>query len=127
MIDWSQYPNFSERELACKCNCQRADMNIHFMRQLQALRTAYGDPMVITSGYRCRDHNDAIGGGPAHVLGRAVDVAIDRGAAHEFTKLALLHGFSGIGFKQHGENRFIHIDNLTDREAVPRPTIWSYF
>lgn len=125
MINWDTYPNFSEKELACKC-CGRADMSPDFMLTLQALRSAAAMPLAVTSGYRCVEHNTVVGGGPAHVLGRAVDIAISRGDAYHVLKLALLHGFTGIGIKQHGDLRFLHLDNLTDREAVPRPTIWSY-
>lgn len=129
MIQWDRYPNFSEKEMACKgLNCcgGKADMSPDFMLTLQALRSAAAMPLRVTSGYRCHEHNTAVGGGPAHVLGRAADIAVSRGDALRVVKLALLHGFSGLGIKQHGDNRFIHLDNLTDRECVPRPTIWSY-
>ena len=126
MIDWERYPNFSEKELACRCPCGQADMSPDFMMMLQSLRSAARMPLRVTSGYRCADHNTAVGGGPAHVLGRAADIAVSRGDAYTVLKLALLHGFTGVGIKQHGDSRFLHLDNLTDREAVPRPTIFSY-
>jgi len=51
VIDWADYPNFSEKEFACS-HTGEAKMLPEFMARLQRLRTAYGKPMVITSGYR---------------------------------------------------------------------------
>lgn len=44
---------------------------------LQPLRTAWGKPLVINSGYRCPELNRAVGGVPdsQHVKGEAADVA----------------------------------------------------
>ncbi len=46
---------------------------------LQPLRTAWGKPLVINSGYRCPALNSAVGGVPdsQHVKGEAADVACD--------------------------------------------------
>lgn len=46
---------------------------------LQPLRTAWGKPLVINSGYRCPELNAAVGGVATsqHVKGEAADVACD--------------------------------------------------
>ena len=46
---------------------------------LQPLRTAWGKPLAINSGYRCPDLNREVGGVPTsqHVKGEAADVACD--------------------------------------------------
>ena len=46
---------------------------------LQPLRTAWGKPLIINSGYRCPELNKAVGGVPTsqHVKGEAADVASD--------------------------------------------------
>lgn len=43
---------------------------------LQPLRTAYGKPLTITSGYRCEQLNTKVGGSKtsSHLLGYAADV-----------------------------------------------------
>lgn len=90
-------------------------MRPEFMEALQALRDEFGKPMNISSGYRTRDHNKKIGGSPnsQHVLGLAADILIsspyDR---YEFIKLAIKHGFTGIGISP----VFIHLDR---RSATP--------
>jgi hypothetical protein len=44
-------------------------------RFLDPLREAIGGPVIISSGYRCRDLNTAVGGSPTsyHLLGLAAD------------------------------------------------------
>ena len=46
---------------------------------LQPLRTAWGKPLVINSGYRCPELNKEVGGVPTsqHIKGEAADVACD--------------------------------------------------
>lgn len=46
---------------------------------LQPLRDAWGKPLKINSGYRCKELNAAVGGVPTsqHVKGEAADVACD--------------------------------------------------
>jgi uncharacterized protein YcbK (DUF882 family) len=124
-----KYPYFSQKELASPDTGDH-HMNADFMMKLIALREDYNAPMIVSSGYRTPEHNDSVsstGSNGPHTFGKAVDVVIDRGKAHKLLTLALDHGFTGIGIKQNGEGRFLHIDDLGNHEtAGPRPTIWSY-
>jgi hypothetical protein len=58
----------------------------------------------------------------------AVDVAVSGNLAYDLIRMAMLHGFTGIGVAQRGPHnkRFIHIDNIINSDTSPRPTIWSY-
>jgi len=120
--------HFKDKELACKC-CGKQQMRVGFMSQLEALRMTYDKPMIVTSGYRCPDHNSKVSStgkfGP-HTTGCAVDIAVHGRRAYELLGLAIRFGFTGIGLKQSGDNfgRFIHLDNLLI--DYPRPTIWTY-
>lgn len=52
--------------------------NIKFMaEQLQLIRNAYHQPMYITSGFRCEELNNAVGGSKTsyHKRGLAVDIS----------------------------------------------------
>ena len=95
------------------------------MRRLDALRHSFGEPMIVTSGYRCPAHNDNVSttglDGP-HTTGRAADIGISGAAALD---LVLLSNFGGLGINQKGphEKRFIHLDDL---DGPTRPRIWSY-
>lgn len=122
-LDWSRWPNFSAEELACQCGCGKADMDPAFMDRLQAIRTAYGKPMRITSGFRCEAHNAALGGGPEHPMGKAVDVGCENPDARELVGAAVAEGMPRIGVSQRGGRpRFIHIGGSHDLPTA----IWSY-
>jgi len=123
--DWSRYPNFGRDEFACS-HCGDEDMDSDFMDALQELRTKYGKPMTITSGYRCPAHPiEARKSKPgSHASGCAADIGVSRAAAVEILRLALNGPFTGFGVQQKGSGRFLHLDNLTTNRAGQ--TIWSY-
>jgi uncharacterized protein YcbK (DUF882 family) len=124
-----RWPNFAFTEMACSETGECA-IDEGFMDTLQNLRNELGRPMTITSGYRSPRHSieAAKTTGPgSHVRGRAVDVACAGVDAFEILTEALAVGFTGIGVKQRGEHRFLHLDDLALGEHIaPRPTIWSY-
>lgn len=99
-------------------------MQPEFMARLQHLRSVYGKPMVITSGYRDPSHPiEAAKQSPGeHSTGRAADVAVSGADAFRLVQLATNMGFTRIGVRQKGEGRFIHLGNSPD---FP-PGIWSY-
>ena len=117
---------FSKAELQCKCGCEAAPMDATFLIMLDELRAIFGKPLLVSSGYRCPAHNSRVSStgvtGP-HTSGQAIDLKVDRGAAHQLLKIAMDMNFSGIGINQKGNGRFIHLDTLT---TGLRPTVWSY-
>ena len=122
--------HFTDAELNCP-HCGDTRLSLEFLRELERLRTMFGKPMLVTSGYRCPEYNDTVSstgmGGP-HTVG-AVDVVIAGGRAFELVGMAINLGWRGIGVKQHGpwNNRFIHLDRLNSlTEVRPRPRVWSY-
>jgi uncharacterized protein YcbK (DUF882 family) len=123
MIDWSDYPNFTEAEMRCHCGCGQGDMDPTFMAALQRVRNAFGRPMSVTSGFRCKDYDKRIGGAGVHPTGQAADIAISGENVYHLLSAAIT--MRGIGLKQHGAHatRFIHLD-MTD--GPMRPRIWSY-
>lgn len=121
-MNWSDYPNFTKAEFDCKETGENR-MQPAFMVLLQRLRTRYGKPMIITSGYRSPRHSiEARKAQPgAHAQGIACDVAVSGEDALTIVAMALDLGFSGIGVSQKaGGPRFIHLD------TAPRRAIWSY-
>ena len=123
-MDWSLYANFKADEFNCS-HCGKNEMKPDFMLKLQTLRSVYGKPMRVTSGYRCAEHPvEAKKTQPgAHTSGCAVDIGVDRADAHQLLKLAMAAGFTGIGVQQKGTGRFIHLDTL---DSPLRPNIWTY-
>ena len=93
--------HFSKDELRCKC-CRRVRMNEDFMIALQQLRFFLGFPLLINSGYRCKQHNMMIGGAKysKHVQGLAVDISTSGYSSDKLWNLfngIFLTGFKGIG------------------------------
>ena len=112
---------FAFTEMVCPC-CGRSDMNPAFMARLNLLRKACGFPLIVTSGFRCPDHNVKIGSkvNSAHVKGRAADIACtDSHRRFVIVSEALKLGFTRIGI---GGN-FIHVD---DSEELPQEVMWGY-
>lgn len=54
--------NFDEKELKCRCGCDRFNYENHFLIRLQAFRYSYNKPLTVTSGCRCVKHNKSVGG-----------------------------------------------------------------
>ncbi len=110
-------------------HCKGREIEGHFLMRLDQLRDAVGFPLRVSSGYRCPAHNakgSSTGPDGPHTTGRAVDLAVSHWQAHRVVAEALKLGFTGIGVKQHGPGRFIHLDDLPADVGRPRPTIWSY-
>ena len=124
-----RWPNFSFSEIVCRETGQCAIVE-STMDRLQEMRSEYGYPLPITSGYRHPSHSKEInkprGPGP-HALGRAFDISCAGSDAYDIVALAIRYMFTGIGVSQKGEHRYIHVDDLGYGEhTVPRPSIWSY-
>ena len=110
--------NFDISEFQCHCGCKMpADVHVNITKlanQLQILRNKISKPITINSAYRCKQHNENIGGVPnsQHVQGKAADIAI-KGVAPKnvaiiiedlINKGDMLQGGLGV------YNRFCHYD-----------------
>lgn len=124
-MNWDKYPNFKAAEFACS-HCGAQGIQEELVAKIQQLRTLYGKPMRITSGYRCPRHPvEARKTAPgAHALGLAADIGVEGAEAYKVLKIALELGFTGIGVQQKGSGRFIHLDIRNGQ--LPGPVVWSY-
>lgn len=128
-MDWSKYPNFSEKEFRCKYTGE-CNMNPMLMELLQSIRTEYARPMFISSGFRSVKHpveqeKDKPG---EHAYGMAVDILCHGDNALKILKLALDRDIKRIGLHQKGNanGRFIHL-GIADRFDLSFPVaIWTY-
>jgi peptidase M15-like protein len=120
-------PHFTVAEMACRCGCGRLP-SLPFVQRLEELRVAFNRPMPVTSGARCPAYNATVSltGEDGPHTKDAVDVAVSRRDAYDLMVLAPQFGFTGIGFKQHGGKRYVHLDALPSAPGQPRPTLWSY-
>jgi hypothetical protein len=111
--EW-RWPSFSPREIACKGTGELL-VDDQALDKLQALRSALGKPLVLTSAYRSRSHNTRVGGAKnsRHMHGDAFDVMMTNHDPHEFEAAARAAGFTGFGFYQ--KSGFMHIDTGPER------------
>ena len=83
---------------------------------LQPLRTAWGGPLFINSGFRCAELNEAVGGVPTsqHVKGQAADVGcsdpialakLARRMNLPFDQMIIYPSFVHFSYEREGENR----------------------
>ena len=113
----AMWPNFSYEELACQ-HTGTINLSKDFLIELQKLREAVDMPLTITSGYRCSEHPiEARKSTPGQHNKGAVDIAAQGSSAIHILKVALDHGWTGIGINVPS---FIHLDR---RE---QSTIWKY-
>lgn len=102
--------HFSLTALECPC-CKQ---NFCFQRtydMLEEFRELVGKPVVVLSGYRCRDHNKTVGGAlrSQHQFGTAADIRVDGMTAAEMEAIAhQCHLIVGIGRNDY--TGFLHID-----------------
>lgn len=122
-MNWSNYPNFKKSEFDCK-HTGLNEMKPEFMEKLQQLRTAYGRPMHITSGYRHPTHPKEARKGHTngeHTKGLCCDVAVTNSQDRfRLLKLAFELGFTRIGFHR----GFIHL-GIGDG-TLPQKVFWDY-
>lgn len=98
--------HFSDEEMACPC-CGLCEMNAKFMRELEDFRVLVGYPMRITSGMRCKKHNDSLpeaAKNSYHLVGKAADILWTKNR-FMMLRIALAH-FNGIGISK----EFLHVD-----------------
>ncbi len=68
--------NFTRIEMRCRCGkCGFDAMDLELIGVLEDVRKHFGKPVIITSGNRCPDHNEKIGGvnHSYHTRGKAAD------------------------------------------------------
>ena len=124
---------FSADETKCKCGCDINNISPILLFFLDKLREEYGHRMPLTSGCRCPDWNNKVGGRPksAHIstaeieccavdvemLGSSArDIFLECVYAFRFQKKRV---FPRIGIA----NNFIHLD-ISDQ--LPNMKTWVY-
>jgi uncharacterized protein YcbK (DUF882 family) len=115
--------HFSRAEFACH-HCDQLPINgisKALLEGLETLRLAVGLPIHVTNGYRCPEHNEAVGGvgNSQHVLGCAADIWVEGYTSYELGKICE-QIFDGVGI--YIEDDFVHVDMRSDRGEVGKYT-----
>ena len=107
--------NFTFNEFKCPLTGE-CEMDHSFIYKLQKMRTMYGKPIYISSGYRSLEHNIAIGGAEKslHMFGMAADLKVKNSQErYQLVRFAIWCGFNGIGVYDH----HVHVDTR-DKESL---------
>ena len=118
------FAEFTKSDVATRCRIMNAitDWNVRdniialVENVLQPLRDAWGQPLFINSGYRCKELNEKVGGVEAsqHRKGQAADVGCSDPLALarlllkmdlDFDQAIVYPSFLHISYKDEGKNR----------------------
>lgn len=113
--------NFVSKEFECRClkDCGNQYVSEELLNRLQSVRDEMGCPITVTSGFRCREHQEHLRGSgiktatgiSTHELGIAVDVQVAP------SKMDKLYSILEKYFKSIGVARtFFHVDLRNDKE-----------
>ena len=103
--------HFDSSEFECHCGkCAMPAIDSDLLELLEIVRSHFGKPVGITSGYRCEAHNKAVGGAKnsQHCQGIAADITvkgITPSVVHEFLS-EILDGRGGLGLY----SGWVHVD-----------------
>ncbi len=128
--------HFPDHELACRgidCNeveplkpirgCGKNECKPELLEALEDFRAKVGKPVIVDSGYRCKIHNEAVGGkeNSQHLLGEAADIRVKGMTAGQLEAIArTIPAIKGIGRADHAQ--YLHIDV----RSSPTVIAWTY-
>ena len=101
--------HFKLSEFSCPC-CKRVMLHPKLLAKLMELRKILERPIYITSGYRCPEYNQKIGGvvNSYHCIGLAADIQVKDISLIDLLGYAEEIDFNGIGFYE--KKNFLHLD-----------------
>ena len=113
--------DFSRSEFDCPC-CGADGVDLEIVDVLQTIRDAVGHRIAVSSGVRCEEHNEEVGGVSTseHIYGNAVDVVCQTSALRFIIiREALRAGITRIGVS----SDFVHLG--TSVRHTPN-VCWTY-
>ena len=108
--------NFTLQEFQCHCGCGKNAIKQTVIDMCQKIRDRIGEPLRISSGYRCEKHNAEVGGvkDSQHVQGNAADIVCNSGAKSLFALIADMKAKGELPDLQYAilyiTKNFVHID-----------------
>ena len=117
---------FTKAEFACKHCGQEIQMNPKLIDFLTDVRKAINLPIRIHSGYRCPEHNKAVGGVPnsQHVLGEAADWSISGFTGKHLEQITLTYSKGRVNGR--GRSDFTNYIHTDCRENSIHLAKWCY-
>lgn len=77
--DWSNIKHFKRSEFDCKCGCGLNNISLKIVKIADDVREHFNNRAIVTSGTRCRTHNQDVGGvsNSKHLIGHAIDMYVE--------------------------------------------------
>ena len=114
-------PHFNRAEFACRDGCGFDTVDSELLLALEQIRMHFNAPIIITSGCRCQQHNDTVGGSKTsqHLYGRAADFKVKGVPLMEVRNYAekILDGEGGLGYYPRENGGWLHLDTRTNGGA----------
>ena len=107
-------PYLFVKEVACRCDDVRCHYTLFHPKtnhSFHLLRSHINYPLIITSGFRCKTHNEKVGGLElsSHTVGRAVDIICpEKLCIKSFAEIVRRYFDVGIIYE---EDNFVHCHN----------------
>lgn len=107
MLDMSVGKHFKLSDFTCKCGCNQVMYTPSLVHKLDDMADHFKRDVIVTSGYRCKQHNKFVGGvkDSTHLTGQAVDFVV-RGVSPAKVVQYLADYDGGVGLYE----RHVHID-----------------
>ncbi len=112
-VKLSEFFNSTEMDCHGRGCCSETLINEKLVEYLSKIREHFGQPITITSGYRCPVHNRNVGGatGSRHGKGDAADIVVKGTSPRTVAQYAESIGIKGIGlYETSKDGHFVHID-----------------
>lgn len=106
--------HFNRDEFACECGCGTDTVDAVLLEALEAIRSHFGQPILVTSGHRCASHNATVGGSmnSQHKKGRAADIIVSHTPPEDVASFA-----EDLGMSVGRYDSFTHIDSRSGPPA----------
>jgi len=118
--------SFHSGEFECRCaeDCGVQEISDVLIDKLQKVRDAFGSPLIITSAYRCKAHQERLRasgiltavGKSTHEMGIAVDISVQASKMAKLLTILEEH-FEAIGIARN----FYHVDLRDEKKRR-----WKY-
>jgi len=119
--------NFPINEFDCPCGLCENKVKDDLISRLQKVRDFLGEPINITSGYRCKTYNTLIGASStsSHISGLAADIFIpDNFYRYRIIKAVVMtDAFNRYGTGNKKGARIFHVDCDLSK---PQKITWGY-
>lgn len=114
-MDQWRWPNFTPHELRSKGD-GKVRIDPDAMDKLQKLRDILGRPILLTSAYRSKSHNENVGGAKysLHLRAKAYDIRTQHHGALHLASCAEKAGFGCS--RNYPDKGFMHVDTGKQRK-----------